>query len=410
MVFLRRLREISPAHNRAPAQTPRRLRAWLALLCLLTVLGVESARWLWGQRHSAHAAALPARADAPLPPVGALGLRPQSTALIESPPDRAAAHASTLVALPGNRLLALWWSGSRESGPDVRVYASVWADKRWGAVRAVIDRKGLGAQLGFGVRRLGNPTAWVARDGAVHLYVVATGLGGWAASRVVHLVSHDEGQRFALKRVLPLSPLFNTSVLVRTAPIGLADGGWWLPAYFELGNKYPLLASFDAQGNLRRLSRIGSGLHALQPALAPVSPTELRAWMRDQSEARRIQHAVSHDGGENWSELRPLPHSNQDSSVAVLHLSGGGFVMLHNEAVEPGGSGRSRLRLSLSDDAQTWRDGPDVVRGGRDDEFSYPSVVQLGQELHITYSAQRSRIAHHVYRIEHAGTPLEAAP
>ncbi|KQV96935.1 sialidase family protein [Rhizobacter sp. Root1221] len=365
----------------------------LAVACLLLGVVFEAARW--SVLPSAHAVrALPA------PAIGTgLKLVERSTSLIKMPDGVPAAHASALAVLPGDQMLAFWWAGTRESGADVQVFVSRWADGGWSAARPVVDRDALGRALGFGVRRIGNPAAWAARDGKVNLFVVATGLGGWAASRVVHLVSSDAGESFQVKRVLPLSPLFNTSVLVRTTPVGLADGGWWLPAYFELGHKFPMLISFDSAGQPRWLARIGTRTTAMQPAVVAVTGTETRAWMRDISEQHRVQQAVSRDGGQSWEDLPAMDLPNHDSSVAALRLRGGGFVLLHNDRVDGGDSARSMLKLSVSDDAHTWRPGVEVIKGVPADEFSYPSVQQVGDELHVTYTARRQGIAHHVYRI-----------
>jgi len=366
---------------------------------LMAAIGAEASRW---GRETASAPPTP-------PAVRTLGqeqvvLTPRSASRIEMPRGVPAAHASALAALPGDDLLAFWWAGERESGADVKVYVARWDDGRWSAPRPVVDRDTLGDALGFAVRRIGNPSAWVAPDGRVHLYVVATGLGGWAASRIVHLVSADEGRSFDVQRVLPMSPLFNTSALVRTSPVGAADGGWLLPAYFELGNKYPMLVSFDEDGDPRWITRIGSLTTALQPALVAVSGREMRALMRDHGDDRRLQQAVSRDGGEHWEDLPASGLANHDSSVAALRLRDGGFVMLHNEQLDTAASPRQWLRLSVSGDAASWAPGVDVLKGLPGDEFSYPSVQQVGRELHVTYTFQRQAIAHHVYDISYART------
>lgn len=371
---------------------------------VLTIAGVALSvggcfeGWRWSARPGADAAAAPIAAPMSHP----IRISELSSSVIEMPEGAQHAHASALAVLPGDQMLAFWWAGTRESAPDVQVFSSRWSKGDWSAPRVVVDRRKLAAELGFGVRRLGNPAAWAARDGKVHLFVVATGLGGWAASRVVHLVSADEGETFRVRRVLPLSPLFNVSVLVRTTPVGLADGGWWLPMYFELGNKYPMLMSFDHRGQPRGLARIGERTTALQPAVVAVSGNELRAWMRDMSEQRRVQQALSRDGGASWEDLPAMELPNHDSSVAALRLRDGGFVLLHNHRVTEDGSPRSVLRLSHSADARTWTHDVDVVAGAPLDEFSYPSVQQVGDELHVTYSARRRGIAHHVYRIHYA--------
>jgi len=373
--------------------------AWLlAAVCLLIGAGAEWRRWA----PVPAAVQLNVAAAAPR----AFVLQQHANTTIPMPAGVPAAHASALTVLPGGELLACWWAGQRESAPDVRLYMARWRDGRWSEPRAVVERGTLGRALHMGVRRIGNPTLWVAADGRVHLYVVATGLGGWAASRVVQMVSDDAGESFGAQRVLPLTPLLNTSVLVRTNPVALADGGWLLPAYFELGHKYPLVISFDARGEPRWVQRIGESVSSLQPALLPVSGTELRAVMRDIGPQHRVQQAVSFDAGRSWQDLPASDVPNHDNSVAGLRLAGGGYVLLHN-GVLPGAlsgeaSPRQWLRLSTSADAQTWASGPDVRRGEKGDEFSYPSVQQIGSQLHVTYTQQRRSIAHHVYEIQYA--------
>ncbi len=375
------------------------------LFCLAMCLAAEGMRY----------AKQPLRAAVPLAPLAANAvprnslpvLTLLSSRLIPAPDGAPSAHASTLAQLPGGELLALWWAGTRESAPDVAIYASRWNGARWSAPRRIVERQQLGRQLGFGVRRLGNPVAWVAGDGRVHLYAVATGLGGWAASRIVHLVSDDGAQSFSAQRVLALSPLFNTSTLVRTPALATADGGWLLPAYFELGNKYPLLIAMDAQGVPRWARRIGASRASLQPALLAISQNEIHALMRDHGERNRIQAAISRDAGLTWEDQEPLPQLNHDSSIAAIRLAEGGFVMAHNDQGEAKGAGRDWLRLSVSSDARQWRASEDVARGTPVDEFSYPSLLQVGRQLHVTFTARRGAIGHHVYAI---GAAAPATP
>ncbi len=394
-----------------PVRGAARRRTVLACAAIVLALAAaESMRW----SRAARAAAAPSPVETSVK--GDVILSELSRSMVPMPKNVPSAHASALAALPGDRMVAFWWAGSRESGPDVKVYASRWNGGKWGEPWEVASRESLGKALGFGVRRIGNPVALTARDGRIHLFVVATGLGGWAASRVVHMVSTEappkkgmgrgalpapdpeQGIQFAVRRVLPASPMFNTSTLVRTSAVGLTDGGWWLPLYFELGIKYPMLMSFDAEGEPTWAGRIGARTTTLQPAIVPVSRTEIRAWMRDASDERRVQHARSRDGGASWEDLPALSLHNESTSVAAMRLANGDFLMLHNDAVE-GGSSRSTLRLSISKDGHTWRKVADVASGSAGDEFSYPTMQQVGSELHVTYTFQRQAIAHHRYRI-----------
>ncbi|GAB4570129.1 MAG: hypothetical protein Tsb007_47810 [Rhizobacter sp.] len=402
-IILRQIAEPEPlsqspgfhrAHSTVFKQTGGVSTAWF----LLAMAGlVVSAVAEWRRFDGAPTPAVPTLVAA-LAPARAFTLVERSAGTLPAPPGVPAAHASALAALPNGELLACWWAGQRESAPDVRLYVARFRDGQWSAPQAVVDRDSLGRALHLGVRRIGNPVLWVSPDGRVHLYMVATGLGGWAASRVAQLVSNDGGQSFAVTRLLPLTPLWNTSVLVRTRPVGLSDGGWLLPAYFELGNKYPLVIAFDANGEPRHVRRIGEARTSLQPALLPLSGSELRALMRDHGPERRVQQAVSRDAGLSWQDEPAATLANADNSLAGLQLSRGGYVLLHNDAVA-GGSPRQWLRLSTSTDALNWAPALDVRRGVQGDEFSYPSVVQIGEQLHVTYTQQRNAIAHHVYDI-----------
>jgi len=163
-----------------------------------------------------------------------------------------------------------------------------------------------------------------------------------------------------------------------------------------------MLISFNAQGEPQRVTRIGTRTQSLQPSLVSMSPTEVRAWMRDDGKSRRVQQAVSRDGGQTWNDVEATALFNDSTALAVLRLSNGCLLMLHTRA-DIDGSARSALTLSLSTDARTWRPLLDIVDGGAGDEFSYPAMSQVGDELHISYTYQRRAIAHHQFKINLQG-------
>jgi predicted neuraminidase len=386
-----------PTRQGANPAAPSRAWAAVCLALVLACAGAEFLRW----KPAAPNGDIPALPEPSMQQK--VVLTESHSTLIPMPPDVPSAHASSMAPMADGSVIAFWWAGSRESGPDVKVYASRFHDGVWNQPWEVASRDTLGAALGFGVRRIGNPVAWAGDDGKLHLYVVTTGLGGWAASRVVQMESGDMGRNFRVSRVLPMSPLFNTSVLVRTAPVALAGGGWWLPLYFELGIKYPKMLSFDKDGNPRRFTRIGDRTASLQPTIVPFSGTEVHALMRDSSDEQRVQHARSSDGGESWRDMPSIDLPNQSTSIAALRLSNGSVVMLHNHVV-PGGSDRNMLRLSITKDARNWTYVTDVVHGKAGEEFSYPDMQLVGDKLHITYTSRRMAIAHHIYDIQFEDT------
>ena len=318
---------------------------------------------------------------------------------VPNPAGAKAGHAASLVEMAPDHpalLTLFWFSGERESGPQVQIAAAQWmrANQAWTAPQFVVNRHHMGELLGHGIRRLGNPVAWRDAQGRMHLYVVATGAGGWAAARVLHLRQSSESQdlgalAFAPQRVLPLSWLWNTSFLVRNGPLPLTDAGMVLPVHFEIGAKIPALARIDAQGNFVGMDRISQRDHVLQPALLPLGPHHWLALLRDESQNRRVAVAQTQDGGRSWSDLPDLALPNPDASVAALALAPGELVLAYN----PIASGRERLDLARSADGQTWATQTVLRAGQGEDEFSYPALLWAEGSLWVAYTVDRARLA-----------------
>lgn len=370
-----------------------RIRLVCGLLICGTLIGLDVGRrsGVTPLAHAAWPTTGKAAVDGPLVPSG--------HGHIPMPAHTPAAHASSLLAMPGAHssvVMAFWFAGARESAADVQIAASQFdrATQQWSAARFVVNRQAMAEPLGFGVRRLGNPVAWLDSQGKIHLFVVATGLGGWAAARILHLRQSDAGQdfaalTFAVVRVLPLSWLWNTSFLVRSAPLALVDGGMVLPVHFELGIKYPVALRFDAGGEFKGMVRISSRKHLLQPTLLMASGSHWLALMRDQSPAGKVTVAQTSDGGQSWVDLPDLALDNPDASVAGLALAPGRMFLAHN----PSSNSRTALDLSRSADGRAWALAQGLARGAGQDEFSYPALAWSDDSLWVSYTDQRRRIA-----------------
>ena len=320
-------------------------------------------------------------------------------------------------------LVAFWFAGSKEAAPDVNIALSALdrASAEWSPPQWVIERRALGTQLGHGLSRLGNPVSWLDDEGRVHVFVVATGLGGWAASRIVHLRQTDMSFKgpaatppsaanapslsFEAVRVLPLSWFWNTSFLVRAAPLSLQDGGMVLPVYFELGSSYPVALRFDSKGRFRGMVRMSGRKHLMQPNLLQVGPQHWLALMRNTSPDRRIAMTQTTDGGLHWSDMPDQALANPDSSVAAMALAPQGaalhpprFVMAHNSLPHS----RSVLDLSESTNGLDWTLGHTLARGEGADEYSYPSMAWADGSLWVSYTDRRQSIAWQRFNIQNA--------
>jgi len=367
-------------------------RAALALLLLALALLLD----LW--QRPAHPEPAQARFGAESPPVLA-DLRPQDQGHIPMPSDAAAAHASNLLAMPDGAPVALsafWFAGDRESAPNVQIAASQWdrSSGQWLPARYVVNRHVMASQLGFGVRRLGNPVAWLDGSKRMHLFVVATGWGGWAAARILHLVQDGPSQQlqdlaFRPERVLPLSWLWNTSFLVRNAPLALQDGGMILPAHFELGIKYPVALRFDKQGNFMGMVRMSRQGHWLQPTLLAQGTTHWLALLRDTRPQGHIGVLQTQDGGASWLEQDDLALVNPDAAVAGMALAPQHLLLAHNSS--PGS--RELLDLSGSQDGLRWQLVHPMAHGQGADEFSYPAMAWADGALWLSYTDHRKSIA-----------------
>jgi predicted neuraminidase len=367
---------------------PARTGVWLAAVAMS--LGLAALE-LWRQP-TAPAPAQAAWPQATVPDPGLLILK--SAGRIPMPENTPAAHASSLLALPVDHpaaLQAYWFAGSRESGADVQIVMSQFerAGQQWSPATAVVNRHSAGVGLGHGLRRIGNPVAWRDAQGRTHLFVVATGLGGWAAGRILHLRQDDAQQPFVPLRTLPLSWLWNTSHLVRAMPLPLADGGMVLPVYFEIGEKYPLALRFDAAGEFRGMVRMSQRRDLLQPTLLARSETEWLALLRDNRRDRKLRAVQTIDGGRSWLDLPDPGPANPDASVAGLALRSDLMFLAHNPRTES----RAQLALSQSRDGLEWTVLETLAQAPAGSEMSYPSMVWADGSLWISYTEQRKAIA-----------------
>ena len=381
------------------------LRAGVALVLAVAVWSLETGRRP-AITSAATAAPAPSLSPASSPdPTGRNASEPSergrwvsvARGTIPMPAGLPSAHASALVVMPQSdaaAITAFWFAGDRESAPNVQIAVAQFdrARQAWGPARIVLNRHVAGAHLGFGLRRLGNPVAWIDAQQRMHLFVVATGWGGWAASRILHMQqvagSSGETLRFKPVRGLPLAWMWNLSYLVRTAPLQLADGGMVLPAYFELGAKFPVALRFDRSGEFLGIVRISGQTNMLQPALLATSPSDWLALMRDTRAQGKIRVAQTQDAGQSWRDAPDLPLDNPDAGIATLSVGD-----QHLLAFNPSTSSRQSLRLASSGDGRKWTTALELESGLVGQEFSYPALAWSDQSLWVSYTDQRQSIA-----------------
>ena len=264
-------------------------------------------------------------------------------------------HAPSLVELRDGRLRAFWFSGSREGASDVEIRSAVLDPRNgnWSSETAVVDR--LQAQRGLlrYVKKLGNPVAERAADGALHLYFVTVSLGGWAGSSISVMTSTDDGETWSTARRLITSPFLNVSTLLKGAPFHYADGTIGLPVYHEFIGKFGELLRLDASGVVLDKQRLSHGRSALQPVVLVRDGDRAQVLMRHgEGGPNRVIGTATTDGGRHWAPPANTALANPNAAVTGVALPNGTLLAVLNN-IE---SDRDQLTLVASvDGGSSWR-------------------------------------------------------
>lgn len=311
--------------------------------------------------------------------------------VIPQPSYLPAAHSSSFTVMPNGDLLAFWFAGTREGSPDVKIWSSTYHLGHWSMAQAMLDPSMIAKANHRYVIKVGNPVIYRAQNGALHLFVVSVSVGGWSGSTLNHLTSHDDGKTWSKPERIVISPFFNLSTLVRTSAVSLSDGGFYLPVYLELGRKYPELLRFNADGDFVEQTRITAKNRMIQPSVMPISSDSALAYFRNSStnlDKRELFVSKTSNVGKSWSKPQATNFTNPDSSLEVVNLSDGRYLMVYNQ------ENRSHLDLAISTDGLSWHKIYEL-ENTFGDEFSYPSVhVNNHGYIDILYTNNRKNIKH----------------
>ena len=309
-------------------------------------------------------------------------------------------HSATAAEIPGGKLRAFWYGGSREGASDVAIYTSVYspATQSWSPERALYTRTSAQRELHRYLRKLGNPVAGRDRSGRLWLFFVSVSVGGWAGSAINGAFSQDEGETWSPLRRLVSSPFFNISTLVKGTPFLFADGSMGLPAYHEFVGKFGELLRLDSEGGVMGKTRLSWGQSSLQPVIVAGSPSEAVAFMRYAGDPpKRILMVRTADGGAHWGSPERTVLPNPNAAVGSVLLRDGVLLLAFNDARE----NRENLSLAVSRDfGRTWRvvhsfEGEPGTPRAPVAEYSYPWIMQdRAGNVHLLYTWGRTRIKH----------------
>ena len=190
--------------------------------------------------------------------------------------------------------------------------------------------------------------------------------------------------------------------MTRIHPLVLPSGRMLLPLYND-GFNISLVGISDDAGETWRASGPIVGAGPIQPTLVRKNDGTLHAYMRDSGgDPGRVMLSTSSDDGETWSNALDTEIPNPGSSLEVIRLRDGAWVMIFNDTE----ISRNRLAAALSDDeGATWKwkrtmePSDDIGR-----TFAYPSLIQSADGmLHATYTFDTAKgkcIRHCVFNTE----------
>ena len=314
------------------------------------------------------------------------------------------AHASTLVELKHGDILAAWFGGSWEKGPDVAIWAARRLKGVWEKPRMVADIRNVAHW---------NPVLFRGEDGRILLfYKVGATIPQW---QTYVMESTDEGETFSEARQLVEGDVSGGRGPVKNKPIRLKSGRVLAPASlegetwdafvdisdddcktWEKSSRVPLRRSgFDIQMVDRPYDKhyiYGKG--AIQPTLWE-DETGVHMFLRTTSS--RIFRSDSTDEGNTWNVAYDTGLPNNNSGIDLTGLPGGEIVLVYNprENLPNYYKGpRTPLVVSVSKDGGETFELLKVLEDQRGN-YCYPAVICNDRnEIMITYTWNRERVVY----------------
>jgi len=331
-------------------------------------------------------------------------------------------HSSSIVELPNGNLLVCWFHGSGErTADDVVIDAARFSQKtgKWGAPFIIADTPGfpntnptmfidskqrlfllwptiiahlwetalMKYKISTDYQQEDGPPKWEHQD---NIILIPKNIGaktrevfgklaetdGPAGERAKKLIEHADDMYFS-----------RMGWFTRTHPQELPSGRILVPMYSD-GYSFGIMAISDDGGYTWNASEPIVGAGGVQPSVVRKKDGTLVAYLRDNGPPpKRAQFSYSKDDGVSWAPAVDTDILNPGTSLEVIRLRNGDWIMVYNDLEEK----RYSLVAAVSDDeGATWKwrrhldgDPAKVVTN----EYHYPSVIQAKDgTIHITYS------------------------
>lgn len=310
-------------------------------------------------------------------------------------------HASHLVLLPNDEVLAVWFGGSAEGADDVAIWGSIRSSTgHWSAPMLIADQADTPHW---------NPVLFRKADGELLLFYK---IGRWIKSWSTLIKTSGDGRNWSQPQELVQGDRGGRGP-VRNKMIVLSDGSWLAPASTEeviwkafvdkssdegkewvrsgeimLANIAYTPQAPDVEIKVTEQSFAGRGV--IQPTLWESQPGIVHMLLR--SSEGKIYRSDSSDYGASWCDPYPTALPNNNSGIDLVKLCNGMLVLAYNP-VEINWGKRSPLVLCVSkDNGVTW--DSEFVLEDEDGEFSYPAILADGNRIYVTYTWNRVNIVY----------------
>ncbi|MFZ4261561.1 sialidase family protein [Sphingobacterium sp. HJSM2_6] len=298
----------------------------------------------------------------------------------------AQAHASTLTYLNNGDYLIAWFGGTKEKDDDVGIWLTQGNSKHWSAPIEIAKIR---------EEPHWNPVLFRDEQDSIYLFFkVGKEIATW---ETWYIKSGDEGKSWSQATELVAADRGGRGP-VRNKPIVLSNGDWIAGASNEQGVWRPFVDISKDGGktwnrsayfefNVERLG--GEGM--IQPTLWESGDGQVHMLLR--TSGGFIYRADSKDYGQTWNKPYATSLPNPNSGIDLVKLDNGDLLLLYNPDQKNWGS-RGDLHLAISkDNGTSWDDALILEHGDKEDEYSYPAIIQSDGVVALTYTWNRSNIA-----------------
>ena len=315
-------------------------------------------------------------------------------------------HGPALLELPNGDLLCVWFAGSFEGNADVHIVCSR-LEKDSEAWTEPVDVSS------DPERSEQNPSLFYGPDGAAWCMYTAqldrqAGKDNMQFTAVVRCQKSTDGGR----TWGPYETVFPEEGTFCRQPIQVLSNGRWIFSNWLCTDSAEGLSGdptafriSDDQGKTWRTVMMPESHGHVHANVVELEPGHLVAFMRNR-EAYRIHRSESFDYGETWSEPKPTPLPNNNSSISAIKLQSGRVAIAYNPTCtpdpQPGKAAWPGLRcpvaVALSEDGGLtfpiirWMERGEGYIGDENKtnnkQYEYPYLMQTKDGMiHLAYAA-----------------------